>query len=285
MVPSSWLSVLFFFLFVAPGTLFLILSKRRRTAIADSAFVEISRIVLASLAFSGLAFLVLALVYLKRSEWLPSPRQLLGKDSAAYFRDRYGLVLWTIVVGAALACIFAWLWHLFLSARQGGATIRHVSAWTQVLKEDQPDGYMVLVRVRLDDGLIYLGRVLDFSSDLETEGRELVLGQPLSVAKGGAEPTALPDRYKRVVIPGDSIKVLSVEYRPVLESDPGQPAAPPAEELAEPRAEPGSRSVPLVSDHRQPQQATKTPPAARPMSRAVTVPATGSRGCRAPGPG
>ena len=54
MVPTTWLSVLFFFRFVALGTLFLLLSKRRRKTIADSAFVEISRVVLASLVFTGL---------------------------------------------------------------------------------------------------------------------------------------------------------------------------------------------------------------------------------------
>jgi hypothetical protein len=227
-VPSTWLSVLFFFLFVAPGTLFLILSKRRRTAIADSAFVEISRVVLASLGFSGLAFLVLALVYVVWPRWLPSPRLLVEKDRAAYFQDRYGLVLWSVIIGAALACLFAWLWHLILAKRQGGATIRPVSAWTQVLKEEQPDGYVVFVRVRLDDGVVYLGRVVDFSADLETEGRELVLGQPLLSAKSSAEPKALPVRYKRVVIPGDSIKSMSVEYRPSTSDleQTGEPGAP-----------------------------------------------------------
>jgi hypothetical protein len=217
-VPSTWLSALFFFfLFVAPATPFLILSKRRRTTIADSAFVEISRVVLASLVFSGLAFLALALVYLVHPNWLPSPRLLVGKDSAEYFRARYGLVLWTIVIGAALACFFAWLWHLVLAATQGGATIRHTSAWTRVLKEDQPEGYTVQVRVRLEDNLVYLGRVLDFSTDLETEGRELVLGPPLLSARASGEPEALPDRYKRVVIPGDTIKVMNIEYRPNAE--------------------------------------------------------------------
>ena len=201
MVPSTWLSVLFFFLFVAPGALFLLLSKRRRTTIADSAFLEISRIVLASLAFSGAAFLVLAVVHQARPDWLPQPRRLLGSSSQEYFRDRYGLVLWTVVLGAALACLFAWAWHRNLAISEGGETIRHISAWTQVLRDEQPEDHFVFVRVRLDDGVIYLGRVVDFSSDMEVEGRELVLGRPLLSAWGTDEPKGLPDRYRRVVIP------------------------------------------------------------------------------------
>jgi hypothetical protein len=229
-VPSSWLSVLFFFLFVAPGALFLLLSRRRRTALPDSAFLEVSRIVLASLAFSGVAFLVLARLHQVRPEWLPAPRELLGKDSTAYFRDRYGLVLWTIVIGAALACLFAWLWHLMLSTNDGGgAPIRHVSTWTQVLKLDRPTGQDAYVRVRTDDGFVYSGVVADFSTDLEAEGRELILTQPLESGQVGDTLDPVPWRYKWVVIPGDSIKVMSVEYRPIVEQHPGQTATPPGE--------------------------------------------------------
>ena len=230
MVPSTWLSVLFFFLLVAPGALFLLLSRQRRTAIADSAFLEISRIVLASLAFSGVAFLVLAVVRQARPDWLPQPRMLLGNASMAYFRDRYGLVLWTLVIGAGLACLFAWAWHRNLAISQGGATIRHDSAWTQVLKRDRPAGQDAYVRVRLDDGFVYSGVVADFSSDLATDGRELVLTQPLQSGRvGDPELKPVPWRYKWVVIPGDSIKVMSVEFRPIVEQDFQQAATPPAD--------------------------------------------------------
>jgi hypothetical protein len=235
-VPSTWLSVLFFFLLVAPGALFLLLSRQRRTTVADSAFLEVSRIVLASLGFSGAAFIVLAVVRLIWPEWLPQPRQLLGKDSAAYFRDRYGLVLWTVVIGAGLACLFAWLWHLLLARRQGGATIRSDSAWATVLGRERPPGEAAYARVRLDDGVVYSGRVVGFSTDFEREDRELALSQPMQFGRDGdAELEPVPPRYKWVVIPGDSIKVMSVEYRPEVtvppaaEQDPGQPATPPAE--------------------------------------------------------
>ena len=86
MVPSTWLSVLFFLLLVAPGALFLL---QRRTAIADSAFLEISRIVLASLAFSGVAFLVLAVVRQARPDWLPARAGARRSSAMCSIRSRW----------------------------------------------------------------------------------------------------------------------------------------------------------------------------------------------------
>jgi hypothetical protein len=80
------------------------------------------------------------------------------------------------VLQGSLALTAAWAWHLFLAWRQGGATIRQVSAWTQVFKRDCPKGHDAYVRVRLEGGIIYSGLVANFSSDLEVDGRELVLG-------------------------------------------------------------------------------------------------------------
>jgi hypothetical protein len=234
-VPNTWLSVPFFFLFVAPGALFNILSRQRRVPNTESAFLEISRIALASLGFSTAAFLVIALVRQERRSWVPEPRQLLGADSAAYFRERYGLVLWTFAIGAGLACLFAWLFHLALFYKQGWQRIRPVSAWQQAMKLDQPEDTDVYARVRLEDGLVYYGRVCDFSADLETEGRELVLTQPMQSGKLGDDLQPVPVQYARVVIPGDSIKVLSVEYQDkstTTVTEPTIPSIPPSEATA-----------------------------------------------------
>jgi hypothetical protein len=214
-VPGTWLSVLFFFLFVAPGAVFVLLSRRRRATFEESAFLEISRIVLSSLLFSGIAFAVLAVVRDVRPEWMPAPRQLVATTGADYFRDRYALILRAVFAGTALACLAAWVANWVLGKLQGGATISPVSAWTQVLKRDRPAGHDTYVRVRLDGGVVYSGLVADFSSDLEVEGRELVLGQPLaSKTREGEALLPVPPQYQRVVIRGDSIEVMSVEYRP-----------------------------------------------------------------------
>jgi MFS family permease len=62
MVPASWLAVLFFLLFVAPGLLFDLLSEKRCAGIAQSGFREISRVVLASILFSAIGAVAVAVV-------------------------------------------------------------------------------------------------------------------------------------------------------------------------------------------------------------------------------
>jgi Family of unknown function (DUF6338) len=215
-VPSSWLSVVLFFLFIAPGLLFDLLSEQRRAGFSESAFREISRIVLASLVFSGFAFSVLAIVREVQAAWMPDPRRLLDPKDA-YAKDHYVLILRTLVLQGSLALTAAWAWHLFLAWRQGGATIRQVSAWTQVFKRDCPEGHDAYARVRLEGGIIYSGLVANFSSDLDVDGRELVLAPPIASKTGENQMTAVPGQYQRVVIRGSAIEVMSVEYRPKRE--------------------------------------------------------------------
>jgi Family of unknown function (DUF6338) len=212
-ILSGWLSVLLFFLFVAPGLLFDQLSGQRRAGISESAFREISRIVLASLAFSGFAFGVLAIVRWVQPAWMPDPRRLLDpKDS--YARDHYRLVLRTLVLQGSLALAAAWVWHIVLAVRQGGATIRPISAWTRVFKWDCPKDHDAYVRVRLEGGIIYFGLVANFTSDLEVDGRELILAQPMESRTGEKPMAAVPGKYQRVIIPDSAIEVMSVIYHP-----------------------------------------------------------------------
>jgi len=103
-VPSSWLSVLLFFLFIAPGLLFDLLSEQRRAGFSESAFREISRIVLSSLVFSGFAFAGLAIVQWVQPAWMPDPRRLL-EPGGSYARDHYLLILRTLALQGLLALV------------------------------------------------------------------------------------------------------------------------------------------------------------------------------------
>ncbi len=213
MVPGSWLAALLFLLLVAPGLLFDLLSQRRRAGSPESTFREVSRVVLSSLAFSGVAFAVLVIVRIVHPAWMPDPRRLL-EPRGSYARDHYQLLFRTLVLEASLALAAVWAWHLILAKRQSGATIRPVSAWTQVFKRDRPKDHDTYARVRLHDGVVYSGLVAHFSADLEVDGRELILAPPLASSTSDKPTTALPVVYQRVVIRGSAIDVLSVEYRP-----------------------------------------------------------------------
>jgi Family of unknown function (DUF6338) len=212
-VPGTWLSILFFFLLVAPGAMFEILSRRRRATYEESTFLEISRVVLASLVFSGFALLVLAAVRQVEPHILPEPRRLVADDGTDYFRDKYALVLNALVAWTVIACAAAWLSNWLLERLHGGATIKPISAWTQAFKRDCPADHDAYVRVRLNNGVVYSGLVANFSSDLEAGGRELVLAQPLASRTATNELKPVPAEYQRVIVRGDSIEVMSVEYR------------------------------------------------------------------------
>src|SRR6266545_3205043 len=140
MVPGSWLAALLFLLLVAPGLLFDLLSQRRRAGSPESTFREVSRVVLSSLAFSGVAFAALVVVRIVHPAWMPDPRRLL-EPKGAYARDHYRLIFRTVVLEASLAVAAVWAWHAVLAWTQGGATIRRVSAWTRVLRRDRPSGH------------------------------------------------------------------------------------------------------------------------------------------------
>jgi hypothetical protein len=147
LLPSSWLSLLLFFLVIAPGLLFDLLSERRRAGLTESAFREISRTILASLVFSGFSVLVLGVVRTIKPSWMPDPRPLFQHSN--YLWTNYRLVVRTLAIEVTIALMAAWLAHLVVSHRQGGASIRQVSAWTHVFKREKPLNHDAYVRVRL----------------------------------------------------------------------------------------------------------------------------------------
>lgn len=165
MVPGTWLSVLLFVVLVAPGLLFDLLSDRRRGGFPESTFREISRVVLASFAFSAAAFGILVLIRTLEPSWMPDPREMIG-SAGTYLPDRYRLIFRALLIQAGLALLFAYLFHLWLAHTQG-ANIRRASAWTQIFKTNRPDGAAPYVRVRLKSGFVYTGFVGYFSPDLD----------------------------------------------------------------------------------------------------------------------
>jgi len=210
MVPTGWLSVLLFLLLVAPGLAFELLSEKRRAAYVESTFREISRLVLGSTAFTALGLVFLAIA---RTIWpasMPDPGQLL-LHRTAYVDAHYRLILRTILVEVAVAMLAVCLLHLYLG-RKTPARIRRTSAWGEVFGREVPSGWEAHVRIRLDDGSVWMGAVAGFTADLNTEGREIVLAPPFYSRVSGNKIEPVPDVWRRVVIRGDDIKTLAVRY-------------------------------------------------------------------------
>lgn len=217
MVPTTWLAVLFYTLLVAPGLLYDLLAERRRVRANESVFREASRTVLASLVISVAAFSILAIVRSVHPAWMPDSGQLFA-NSAGYVAGHYRLILRTLLIegGIALGIAGGLQW---MRLRRVRSRLRPISTWTKVFREECPPGYVPHVQVRLSNGITYIGRVGYFTADLESSDRELILVPPLYVKRPDSNMKDMAPEWQRVVVSGDSLESMVVQYRP----DPCQP--------------------------------------------------------------
>lgn len=232
-MPTSWGGVLLFLLLIAPGLLFDLLADRRRAQAKETALRETGRIILASLVFGAVAFLVicvLASVFPQAFVW---PFAALEADDPL---SRYGPPRLAATLGAqtVVALGAAWSYNQWLGRRRryklnasnwrqlftrdwwrSGerlGRIRAVSSWKLILGDNVPKGQYAHARVRLKSGTVWIGRVGPFSTDLETSGRELVLQKPLSAGPPGKPPKPLPVSWHVVLLAGDDIDSITVKY-------------------------------------------------------------------------
>jgi Family of unknown function (DUF6338) len=210
MVPNSAAAVIVFFLLIAPGIVFQMLRERWRPSVKESALRETSRILLASTACTLLAIAALSAL---RSVWpssMPDPGAWL-QDGRGYLTAHYRLVARSILVAMLLsfgtAALASWL-----TSRRAKGELQPISTWFQLFRVAAPKEARPYVRVRLKNGEVYGGYVVDYSEDVALSDRELVLGPPLSRRLETEKPTVLDSDWQRVVIAGTDIEVMWVSY-------------------------------------------------------------------------
>lgn len=213
--PSTGFSILAFFLFVAPGLLYDLMSAQKRIRRRESTFTEISRVALVSTACSVIALVVLVILSAIAGIWDKHPLP----DVAAMIHGGT-----TYVADHVAAVSFAWTLGLIVSIgvavgafafvyRGDEATISYTSAWRSVLRDGLPTPTpSVHVRAKLQDGTIWFGQVADYSPDMEVADREIVLCPPIAIRKEGGTLTPLDGKWARVVLPGPEIVSLAVSY-------------------------------------------------------------------------
>jgi len=203
--------VLFFVVLVAPGLLFDLLAERRRVGAPESAFREASRVVLASLVFSGLGLAAVVLVRTLEPGWMPDPDRLVAEPHQ-YLVEHYRLLLAALLLIGSVALGAAGLAH-WLLGRKYGSGLRTLSSWRKVFREERPAGTVTHVRVRLTNGTLFIGKVAGYTADLDLSDREIILAPPLFSNTSGQELTALPVEWQRVILPASSIESVVVQYK------------------------------------------------------------------------
>lgn len=223
-MPSSWLGLVLFFLFVAPGLLFDLLADRRRALVKESAFREVGRTILASVAF-GLAGLAVATgAYLLWPAVFADPLGLVGTGAGAYVTSSAQHVTASLGLQTVIAFCAVGVTHLVLRARTG-ARLEPTSAWYRVFRERLPGGHVPLARIRTKSGTVWVGVVHDYSPDLEVVDRELVLGPPLMSSREGRAPKVLSSDWQRVVLHHSEIESITVMYVIAPGTVPAAPSA------------------------------------------------------------
>jgi hypothetical protein len=221
-------------LLVLPGLAFELFRQRRRWGRNDSTFVEISRVLVAGVGLGGLTFTLLAGVS------LVGPRSIISMPGLV--TNKHWLVQHLLVDGWT-----AWAYGLvsvtlaaFVAAIMPGpnkaGSIYTESSWVtcfdrvpRAMQEAMRLRTVPGVRlsVRLADGTVYVGDRVEYSTDLPLEDRELVLGGQLAYRPAGKEETKLLPRWQRLLVRGDQISDMLVQYVPGVEPAGGSYSAPP----------------------------------------------------------
>jgi hypothetical protein len=209
LVPANLWSALFFLVLVAPGLLYDLLSETKLTRPKETAFHEVGRIVLASLAFSAAPLLVLTVIGdANLTQALPDPSTW-ARAGSAYTVQNYGPIVFALVLQTALSCGLVIGFHQW---RHGGSpTLGSVPTWRKVFRDDNPSGFAPVARVKLSSGAVYEGTVADYTQTFE-DSRDLVLSPPLKVKQVGKPISDMPPAWQRMVIAREHIVSITVRY-------------------------------------------------------------------------
>ncbi|WP_290498810.1 DUF6338 family protein [Kocuria sp. UBA5001] len=238
MTPSSLATLFGFLFFIAPGLLADLLEARRRAGAKESAFREIGRVGLFSLACSVAGAAVVGVVLVGLQGWTGFNPLRAVRDSA-YATDYFWWSVTAVGLVSVVGCLAALgfqYWRLGPMRLQ----VQQISAWSVAFEipgrlQTRPirwfkgklDGtaagrFMArfhpgpgagrVVKVEMLSGEQYVGVLATFTPNLEMADRELALAQPLWVERDLSKGlTRVPQEWERIVLRGDQIKVIAVQ--------------------------------------------------------------------------
>ena len=210
MVPVNVWGIVFFLVLIAPGLLDDLLFESRAVRGAESTFREISRVVLASLAFSAVPLLLLTIVGDRGlASFLPDPSSW-THSGEQYAVENYGQIVFALVLQTTLSCGLVVLWHRI--RRKDENVLTHKPAWVKVFRDENTSGEPPELRVKLNNGSVIWGTLADYTMSFDIDDRELVLAPPLFVRRAGGSRQPMGARMHRVVLRATNIESIAVTY-------------------------------------------------------------------------
>lgn len=218
-MPASWVSVLVFICFVAPGFYFEQISRSRRVRAKESAFQEVSRTVLGSIAIAIPAGAAAFCIWLAvTGNQAPDFAALIRWDNA-YVGPHFGSLLASGLGYLAASIGIATVVNYWVVRRKGATLVSTHTLWTEVFRVKKGHHRDAVVRVVMKSGHTWSGILGKFSADHEIEDRELVLFEPILFSALPEEPPTL-QHHQVVVLRGAEISSIGVSYTLSGRADP-----------------------------------------------------------------
>jgi hypothetical protein len=207
LIPSTLGAVVGFLLLLAPGISWELQSIKHEPTVKQSALVELSRIVLASLLATATSAILLL-----QSVWMPLYKSTLRSPtdpfSSPHLVVSYGV---SVILTSALACLLTLIVAMLRWPKKG--PIRGIRVWHRVFVASRPpETDIPYLTIELLDGTIWKGRLRSFDSDPEDSQRALALGQPLRRKRPNQEFEIISQACGFVVLAESQIKSIQVAY-------------------------------------------------------------------------
>jgi hypothetical protein len=212
MIPQTVGALLAFLGLVTPGLVYRLVLERRRPSHSDSTFVEVSRIVITSLVFSGFAFAILWLLESNSPLPLPNAATWLARGTS-YAATNLGSVFIgvaaQVVIASLLAAITGWL-----ITRQSPSRFRDETVYGAVFRHYAPEGSTAWVHVCLDNDVEFWGYERAHDDRDQAKARTLILAGDTIMRKlpGENQRTRIGDDWDVVILEADHIRYMRVIY-------------------------------------------------------------------------
>jgi hypothetical protein len=208
LIPDSVAALVSFLLLLAPGILWNQRRARFAPSVKETALVEVSSVVLASLSATGIAGAVLLWPV-----WLPLFRRFTDTHRQPAGGNAEMLpYVGAVILTSALACALSY--GVARARWRGRGPIQPGRVWNVLFVAHRPPGSGVpFLIVETMDGTTWRGCLEAFDTDPEDDDRGLALAGPLARKKPGAttfEPKGDAGRY--VILTESQIKSIQVTY-------------------------------------------------------------------------